>query len=210
MDREEIIDVLIMQIIRKGMVVILGRNTDLNPVEFDDTQMEEESEELLKLRRITLDNAKFSRTPGGFVSLEYEGKTYDRVGVYRTFPFTDPNHYISIREADEKAREIGVIEDLLVDLREDEAQMLNEQMELRYFTPVIIRINDIKEEYGYAYFNVTTNVGDSKFTIQMNGGAVVHLSENRILIMDLDANRFEIPDINKLTANELKKLDLFI
>ncbi|HKL79866.1 MAG TPA: hypothetical protein VJ888_05450, partial [Mobilitalea sp.] len=61
MDREKIIDVLATQVIRKGMVVIMGRNTDLNPVEFDDTQIEEESEELLKLRRITLENAKFSR-----------------------------------------------------------------------------------------------------------------------------------------------------
>ena len=44
----------------------------------------------------------------------------------------------------------------------------------------------------------------------MGGGSVVHLSEERILITDLDGNRYEIPELSKLTALELKKLDLFI
>ena len=82
---------------------------ELQMDEFDFTQMEEQSEDLLEIRYINKNNAKFARTPGGFVSLEYQGKFYERVGVYRTFPFTDPNHYISIREIDEKAREIGII-----------------------------------------------------------------------------------------------------
>lgn len=188
----------------------MGRNTDMAVEDFDITKMEEQSADLLQLRYINKENARFQRTEGGFVSLEYEGKKYDRVGVYRTFPFTDPEHYISIREADEKAREIGVILDLWADLIKEEAQMLKEQMDLRYFTPVIQKIIDIREEYGYAYFHIVTDFGECKFTIQMSGGSVVHLSEERILITDLDGNRYEIPDINILSANELKKLDLFI
>jgi hypothetical protein len=39
---------------------------------------------------------------------------------------------------------------------------------------------------------------------------VVHLSETRILISDVDENRFEIPDVMKLSAGERKKLDLFL
>ena len=41
---------------------------------------------------------KFSQTDGGFISLDYEGKHYDRVKVVRLFPFTDANKYLSIRE----------------------------------------------------------------------------------------------------------------
>lgn len=178
--------------------------------EFDFSQMDQQSEELLEIRYINKDNAKFDRTPGGFVSLEYQGNFYERVGVYRTFPFTDPNRYISIREPDEKAREIGIIRDLYGDISEEEVKILNEQMDLRYFTPVIEKIVDIKEEYGYAYFDVVTNYGPSKYTIHMSSGSVVELSETRILITDLDGNRYEIPDTNKLTPGELKKLDLFI
>ncbi|HWT26300.1 MAG TPA: DUF1854 domain-containing protein [Mobilitalea sp.] len=189
----------------------MSRRRDFNSDDFDIAQMEEQSADLLVLRFLNKENAAFTRTQGGFVALEYEGKMYERVGLYRTFPFTDPEHYISVREADEKAREIGVIKDLKANVTKEEVRMITEQLELRYFTPIIKKVNDIKEEYGYAYFDVKTNYGVCKFTIQMNGGgSVFHLSEYRILITDLDGNRYEIPDLLKLSAGELKKLDLFI
>lgn len=171
--------------------------------------MDEQSEDILELRYLTKDNCTFNRTEGGFVSLEYGEKKYDRVSVYRTFPFTQPDNYISIREPNEKAREIGIIK-ALTDLDKDQATMLLEQLQIRYFTPIITKIIDIKDEYGYAYFDVLTNYGACRFTIHMGGGSVVSLTDTRLLITDLDGNRFEIPDINTFSAIELKKLDLFI
>lgn len=177
--------------------------------EFDEEKMKAESADLLELRFLTKDNAVFSRTAGGFVSLTYAGKTYDRVGVYRTFPVTEPEEYISIREADEKAREIGVVEKLSA-LSAEQAEMLREQLNLRYFTPVITKVFDIKTEYGYGYFHVMTTYGECRFTIHTGGGSVVSLTDTRIVINDLDGNRFEVPDITALTTAERKKLDLFI
>lgn len=171
--------------------------------------MDDQSEDILELRYITSDNSTFTPTKGGFVSLNYLGKTYNRVNFYRTFPFTDPTKYISVREVDEKAREIGIIESLN-SLNEEQRLLVIKQLNIRYFTPVIEKIIDIKDEYGYAYFHVITNYGTSKFTIHMSGGSVVSLTDTRILITDIDGNRFEIPDISTLTALELKKLDLFI
>ena len=171
--------------------------------------MDDMSEDILELRYLNKDNCSFSRTKGGFVSLSYGDKTYDRVNVYRTFPFTKPDEYISIRETDEKLREIGIIKHIN-DIPKNQREMLLEQLNIRYFTPIIKKIVDIKDEYGYAYFEVLTDYGVCKFTISMGGGTVVPLTDTRLLITDLDGNRFEIPDINKLSANELKKLDLFI
>ncbi len=177
--------------------------------EFDEEKMKAESADLLELRYLTKENAKFERTPGGFVKLTYKDKTYDRVGVYRTFPVTMPEEFISIREADEKAREIGVVEKLSV-LDPEQAKMLKEQLDLRYFTPEITKIFDIKTEYGYGYFHVMTTYGECRFTIHNGGSSVISLTDTRIVINDLDGNRFEVPDITKLTTNERKKLDLFI
>lgn len=184
-------------------------NGNLDMDDFDEEKMKAESEELLELRYLTKDNAVFKRTKGGFVSLEYAGKTYDRITAYRTFPVTEPEEYISIREATEKAKEIGMVEKLS-ELSEDQAEMLREQLRLRYFTPEITKIIDIKDEYGYGYFNVLTTYGACRFTTRMGGDSVISLSEKRVMITDLDGNRFEIPDINKLSAVERKKLDLFI
>jgi hypothetical protein len=171
--------------------------------------MEEQSEDILELRYITSENSTFSSTTGGFVSLNYKDKTYNRVNFYRTFPFTDPTSYISVREVDEKAREIGMIQSLNA-LNEEQRLLVIEQLNIRYFTPIIEKIVDIKDEYGYAYFDVLTNYGPSKFTTHMGGGSVVSLTDTRLLVTDIDGNRFEIPNINTLTALELKKLDLFI
>lgn len=185
---------------------LLDINIDDN---FNEEELKAQSEDILELRYLTKENAEFKRTEGGFVALTYAGKTYDRVGVYRTFPISDPEEYISIREQDEKAREIGVVENLSK-LSKDQAEMLREQLRLRYFTPQIEKIIDVKDEYGYAYFNVVTNFGSCRFTIHMGGDSVVSLTESRILINDLDGNRFEIPDINALSIAERKKLDLFV
>ena len=181
----------------------------LNLHEFDEEALKRESEELLEMRFLTKENAKFSRTDGGFVSLKFGGKEYARVGVYLTFPLTEPEEYISIREADEKAKEIGIIEKLS-QLDKDQQEMIREQIKLRYFMPTITKVLDIKDEYGYAYWNVTTSFGACRFTTRMSGDAVVSLGESRMLVTDIDGNRYEIPDFYQLSVAERKKLDLFI
>lgn len=172
-------------------------------------QMEQEVEEMTSLNYLTKENAIFERTEGGFVRLEYNGQKWDRVQVIRLFPFTDPNQFISIRTVSERSKEIGVIENLNK-LDKDTKKMLEEQLNLHYFTPVIEKIMDIKDEYGYAYFHVLTDRGECRFTINMGGNAVARLSDSRLLITDLDENRFEIRDVFALSSKEQRKLDLFL
>lgn len=158
-----------------------------------------------------LDDAKvrFIKTEGGFLSLETEEKKYARVKVLRLFPFTDPNRYISVRDHNDKDREIGVIEDLAA-MSEETQKLIIEQLDLYYFTPVITKIFSIKDEYGYAYFHVMTDAGECKFAINMGANAVARLSDTRLLITDLDENRFEVRDVSKLTVKEQRRLDLFM
>lgn len=182
--------------------------TDID--EFDLEKMEKETEDMLRLTFITKENAIFARTEGGFVSMKMGEEFYPRIQVYHAFPFTDPDSYISIREPDEKAKEIGIIKNIRKDISKESREMLEEQLRLRYFTPTIEKVINIKDEYGFAYFDVLTNHGACRFTIHMGGGSVVNLSDTRLMITDLDGNRFEIPDVTRLTTQELKKLDLFL
>ncbi|MCM1245399.1 MAG: DUF1854 domain-containing protein [Roseburia sp.] len=177
--------------------------------EFKIEQMEQEVEEMTSLRYLTKDNAVFERTEGGFVSLSFNGKKWERVQVIRLFPFTEPTQFISIRTVEERSKEIGVIEDMKK-LPKQTRKMLEEQLNLHYFTPVIQKILNIKDEYGYAYFHVLTDRGECRFTINMGSNAVVRLTDTRLLITDLDENRFEIPDVLKLSQKEQRKLDLFL
>lgn len=187
-----------------------NNTTDLlNLKEFDEEALKIESEELLEMHLMTSENATFSRTEGGFVSLKTGDKEYARVGIYLTFPLTNPEEFISIREADEKAKEIGMIEKLSL-LKPDQQEMIKEQIKLRYFIPVITKVLDIKDEYGYAYWHAQTNFGLCRFTTRMSGNAVVSLSDSRLMVTDIDGNRYEIPDFYQLSIMDRKKLDLFI
>ncbi|MCR5796947.1 MAG: DUF1854 domain-containing protein [Eubacterium sp.] len=171
--------------------------------------IEKEADKMTELRYIDKKNSTFKRTEGGFVSAEICGESYDRVLVTRLFPFTNPDKFISIRTPNESSKEIGVIKDMK-DVSKETREMLEEQLLLRYFTPIITKVIDIKDEYGYAYFHVVTDRGECRFTINMGSDSVVRLTETRLIISDLDENRFEIPDVTKLTVKEQKKLDLFL
>lgn len=177
--------------------------------EIDEKKLLEESEDLLELRYLTGENARFCRTAGGFVSLDYQGRHYDRVFFYRTFPASEPERFLSVREADEKAREIGIVQDLKL-LDPEQAQMIREQLDIRYYAPCIQRVMDVKQEYGYVYFQVETDFGRCRFAIQMNGSNVIHMGDGRYQITDLDGNRYVLENLFQLSAEEQKKLDLYL
>lgn len=176
---------------------------------FEIESMNEEVEEMTSFRDITAQNAVFAKTEGGFLSLDFEGQHWDRVNVIRLFPFTEPDKFISVRTAEERSREIGIIEDLHT-LPAETVKLIESQLTLHYFTPIIKKVIDIKDEYGYAYFHVLTDRGECRFIINMGGNAVVRLTDSRLLISDIDENRFEIPDVFALSQKEQRKLDLFL
>lgn len=177
--------------------------------EFDEEELKRESEEVLKMRFLTSENAVFTRTEGGFLALKTGDKEYDRVGIYLTFPLTNPEEFISVRESDEKAKEIGIIQSIKA-LKKEEQDMVREQIRLRYFLPVIRKVLEVKDEYGYAYWHVLTDFGACRFTTHMGGDAVVNIGGSRYQITDIDGNRYELPDLYALSVMERKKLDLFI
>lgn len=181
---------------------------DSNPSNIQE-DMDILAQDILEVRYINSDNSKFEETIGGFVSLEYKEKVYPRVNFYRTFPFTEPTKYISVREPNEKAREIAMIPDLTVLTAAQQSLVVN-QLNIRYFTPVVSKIVKLKQEYGYAYFDTITNFGRCKFTTRITNSSVVSLSDIRLLLIDIDGNRFEIPDVTALSPSEQKKIELIL
>lgn len=186
----------------------LLKNTDQDSAEVLEREAKK-LEDKLTIRELNSKNALFGKTSGGFISLEFDGEKYDRVNLYRVFPLTDPDNFISVRENNEEAREIGIITSL-ADFSADIADMLREQLNMRYFMPEILSIGTIKQEYGFSYWKVKTDKGECRFTLSMHGGAIAHLSETRMILTDIDGNRFEIPDTEKLSITDLKKLDMFL
>lgn len=72
------------------------------------------------------------------------------------------------------------------------------------------KINSVKEEYGYTYWDVETDRGPVRFVVRMGSGTVNRIGGNRYMVNDIDGNRFEIRDLNAFSAAEQKKLDMFV
>ncbi len=137
---------------------------------------------------------------------ENDGKDekYDRVGLHRAFPFNYEREYISVRTTEGK--EIGMIRNI-DDYPADIVEIFLYELDRRYFTPYIQKINSIKEEFGYTYWDVLTDSGPRRFTVQNIHNNLIQISDVRILVLDVDGNRFEIPDSAKLDVKSLKMIE---
>lgn len=149
----------------------------------------------------------FARTAGGFASMTSKGELHPRVTVYRSFPHSMPEQFLSVRDTDGK--EIGVIRDIN-DFDGQTAALLEEQISLRYYCPTITRVIKLKEEYGYVYWEAETDAGRVRFTCKSEHGSLVSLGDDRLLIIDVDGNRFEIPDMKALSPKDIRELEMVV
>ena len=173
----------------------------------NETTMDEGLQEYTQIKFIDPHTAVFGKTPGGFLSLQYNDKEYKRINVHRTFPFTRPNQYISVSDSDKK--EIGFILDL-DELSKEYREIIEEELSVRYFTPEIIKVNNIKEEFGYYYWDVVTSSGPRKFTIQGGHSNMKTIDEIHLLVIDVDGNRYKMEDVNKIESKYLKLIGALI
>lgn len=159
------------------------------------------------IRKLTPDNTRFIETEGKMLNAEVDGYIFERVQVHSSFPHSDPERYISIRTRENK--EVGLIE--AMDLfPEDQRELLVRQMRIRYFSPIITKIISVKDEFGYIHIAVNTDCGECRFTVRGGGGSVIHPTENKYIITDVDGNRFIIPDVTALPAKEYRMIDIYL
>lgn len=161
-----------------------------------------------ELKYIEPGQSKFTLTPGGFLSLSIgPDEKYPRVNLYRAFPFTHPREYISVR--DTEGKEIGIIES--IDTFSTEAvEFIEKELDRRYFKPVITSITSIKEEFGYLYWTAQTDAGTRRFTTRGPHESLIRLTDTRILLVDVDGNRYEIIDCESMDEKSLKILSLYL
>lgn len=167
---------------------------------------------------LTPDNIKFIRSPGGLISIDFtnhkgEREFLERVVIFRSFPITNPNEFLSVREPDSKkmgrGKEIGMIR-RLSDFDEETAALINEELERRYFSPTILKIRSIKEKFGYTYWDAETTSGNVTFILNNPFSNIRILEDGRIFISDMDGNNFQIPDHKKLDSASYKKIEIYL
>ncbi len=163
--------------------------------------------ELTSIRYLNPEEAIFSVTEGGLLTLQLGDKYFPKVDLHQAFPFSLENKYISVRDGE--GEEIGIIKDLH-DFPQQSREAVEKELEWRYYAPHITKIIDIKDEFGHRYWDVETNHGYRKFVTRGRDEGIYQITDARILIIDMTGSRFEIPDYYQLDAKSLRLLEPLI
>lgn len=182
------------------------------------SQIEKQSntlQNIVAITYITKENAKFEKETD-FIKLTLttlrengaqETQEYSRIFLHRAFPFDHPYAYISVLDKEQK--EIGMISDIEA-FDPDTTAMLRAELERKYYTPVIRKILSLKDKFGYSYWKVETDEGELSFTLRDTFHSLLKVQGTRIFVNDIDGNRYEIPDVEKLDRKSYKKIELFL
>lgn len=141
-----------------------------------------------------------------FAELEAElpdGSVHAPVEPVRTFPLTQPDQYISL--LDVHKNELGLIEDIN-QLQKADRIILAEELEKCYFMPKITKIHALEGRFGVTQWDAETEVGSVSFDLRSRND-ITSLEGGRVLIKDVDGNRYEIVNYYQLDPKSVTLLE---
>lgn len=165
------------------------------------------------LRRLTPCNARLYMGQHSVLHCEI-----DRDALYRgvfpvlMFPIRHPDRFISVcytDEADDKEKEIGIIEDADV-FPADQQELIRKSLDRQYHEQVIQRILKIRYEYGLLFFEVETQRGRESFAMPWRNDRAEEHGENGKVLLDAFDNRYVIPDVQALPTADQHRFTSYV
>ena len=141
-----------------------------------------------------------------FAELEAElpdGSVHAPVEPVRTFPLTEPDQYISLIDADKN--ELGLIEDIN-QLKKVDRLLLAEELKKCYFMPKITKVHSVDGRFGVTQWEAETDSGSVSFDLRSRHD-INSLTGGRVLIKDIDGNRYEIANYHQLDPKSIALLE---
>lgn len=124
-----------------------------------------------------------------------DDRSYLKVRVVCAAPLSQPDRYICL--LDEKNEVICTVEDPIV-LDTTSQQIIQEELNQRYMTAIIKRVDSLKSEFGVSYWEVETDRGNREFVVRNVSENAQWITDRRLLLVDVDGNRFEIANLEVL------------
>ena len=159
------------------------------PVE-EKADTEKNLDEAAKVNYLERGDFVLFRTDSGALRLTLNSeKSFLRVKARRCFPFSFSSKYVSIRDGNDE--EIGIIRNL-ADLSKEYRRWIEDDLEMRYFTPRVKSISRIRYRFGGVEWYVTTDRGAKKIITKSVHDTMTEVEPGRYIITDVDGNRYEI------------------
>ena len=151
---------------------------------------------MAELKYVSATEIKLSRQPDSlFLDCQIGEELHSNVHLVRPFPLSNPHEMISIRDKDNK--EFGIIE-AISSLDPDSKKLAEAELDRRYFTPQITKINSLKNEASMWRFVVETTRGPSDFFVRNWRDNAHELTSGRWQITSVDGGRYEILNLDDL------------
>lgn len=107
-----------------------------------------------------------------------------------------------------RPKEIGVVRDIQK-IDPQSRKIVEEELEMMYFIPKITRINRIRSERGSYKWMVETDRGEREFDVRHREDIRI-IESNRVIVKDVDGNRFEIPNYSRLDSHSRSMLERYM
>ena len=162
------------------------------------------------MERIYIDNdmARFTRKDRTLVDVAFkDGKTFENLEPRRLFPVSNAQRYIAL--LDENGTEQAVIRDLN-NLPSQEQAIIRECLSEYYLIPKIQRVVDCDERFDGLTLHTETDRGPAKIEIRTLMQGLKLFDGRRVLVRDMNDNRYEIPDWNKIDSRSRQILSRYI
>jgi hypothetical protein len=124
--------------------------------------------------------------------------------VRQCFPQSGAGAFLSIQDG--AGKEIGILKSI-DQIDQHSRQLLQRELDRRYYTPKISEVNVLRQEAGMWYFEVETQRGHVSFYVRNWRDSSHEIQPGRLQIHSVDGQRFEIPDFGALNARSQSLLE---
>lgn len=122
-------------------------------------------------------------------------RSYPRVKAVWAAPLSRPGRHLALLDA--KGDEIVMVDDPR-ELPAASRAALERELRERYLTATVSSVLHARQEFGATYWTVDTDRGRRDFVTQNLQENAQWFSDRHLLLIDVDGNRFEIPDVGAL------------
>ena len=162
-------------------------------------------------RYLTPDNCSIYLGIHGALHVTVDGdQVYGGIYAAYVFPVIYSDRYISLlHSAGGEDAEIGIIRHL-ADFPADQVDLVRQALGRRYFVHTITRIRQIAWEHGMVAFDVETDKGAVRFLVRWKNDRAVDYGRRGKVLIDVNENRYVIPDLDQLPPRERDDFTRFI
>ena len=128
------------------------------------------------------------------------------VRIRRSFPWSKPDEFVSIRSAEGK--ELVLIDDVK-SLDPDIRDKIDAWLNIQSFVPRITRIDDVDVRFGYQQWKVQTDRGPAEFRVQERED-IRFLHDGRFSVKDADGNVYEMTRLDQLDPHSRRALESLV